>query len=415
MPLLNYRPKRGRRSLWILALLGLTACGGSTKSEGQVDSQTGDPSGTDAGATTGGSAGTVTGSGGQADTGLGGAAGAVPEGAGGRPAPGSGGTEGSGGADVGTGGTNLSGTPGIGATAGSGGTATGTGGSAGTNLGGAPGSGGASAGAGGTGGPSLGGAPGSGGASAGAGGTGGPSLGGAPGSGGASAGAGGTGGSSLPGVGGDAGSGGQPGTCDEAAPALEQFVPDGVACTFVVRMSYTDYELIAYQVVCGDPRLDVTEAEARTTASQDTGFDFSGAHLCSEPDEDRLFAFEDPPSDFGAVGVVSAYTGLTVFGGSVIWSGAGEIVYPADWRPAAELGTCDPPDLVPSPRAIGPAYLSFDMMAPVTRVWSTALPLVMSLQDVSFQNVAVMFYPRTVGELDLDTAEFIVFVNWDWV
>ncbi len=396
MHLLTNEPTRAWRCLIAVALAGLTACGGSTRSEGEVDAQTGDPIGADAGATNGGAAGVLPGIGGQPDPGFGGVAGTAAVGIGGTVAPGFGGSIGVGGAGSGGGGTGGTVAPLAGGTTGSGGRASaGAGGSGGTNLGGAAGSGGTN----------LGGAAGSGGTN----------LGGAAGSGGVNAGAGGAGGSSLPGIGGSAGSAGQPGTCDEAAPALEQFVPDGVACTFVVRLSYTSVEPIAYQVVCGDPRLDVTEAEARVTASQDTGFDFSSAHLLSDPDQDHLFAFEDPPSDLGAVAVVSTYTGLTVFGGGVVWGGAGEIVYPTGWRPATELGYCDPPDLVPPPHAVGPAYVSFDMMEPVARVWSTALPMVMSLQDVTLHSVAVMFYPRTVGYLDTSTAEFVVFVNWDWV
>ena len=243
-------------------------------------------------------------------------------------------------------------------------------------------------------------------------------LGGAPGTGGSGtggwvfAGAGGDAGS----AGGDAGSAGQFPACEDAASALEQLIPDDQACTFIMRLTFTTREPLGYQIVCGDPRLDVTEEEARATATEATGW--TSWSLASDPELDELYVFEERSGDYGAVGVVSAYTGLMLFGGRMYWYEHGGIGHPTEWRSTDELQRCDPPDELPLARPVG-SYSGLDLSEPVLRVWSTALPRAMSLQAVSLHSIAVLVFTPMLtyplGGFDASTAEIIVFVNWDFV
>jgi hypothetical protein len=372
MPRFPWPLPRSGNHPWLLALTALTACGGRVRSAAPLETG-GSAAGGAASASSGGARASGGDGGGEARSG-GNPGGSRPASTGGVSA----GTAGFSGA-VGADGAM----PGVGAAGGS----AGTGGVPAALLGGAGGHAGGGAAEAGEGGRSF------------------AELGG-------SAGSGGTGGSIPLGA---AGGAGQPSTCEQQAAALEQLIPDALACTLVVRLDTTDVEILAYTLVCGDPRLDATEDEARTTASIDSGFDFTAAPQTAEPDRDQLYVFELPSNDFGAVGVVSVYTGLTVFAGGIVWAGTGEIEFPSGWSLATELGSCAPPDLVPTPSVVGPATATFAPMDPTLRVWSTALPRALSLQDASLLNVAVMLYPRTVGAFDPTTSEYIVFVNWDWV
>jgi len=351
------------------AILALASCGGST--DGAADSHSGATGGSGGDAASGGPGGSASGTGGQDVSTSGGA----PSGIGGQD------VSASGGAPSGIGGQDVSA---------SGGAPSGIGGQDVSTLGGAPGTGGS--------------------------GTGGWVFAGAGGDAGSAGGDAGSAGGDAGSAGGDAGSAGQFPACEDAASALEQLIPDDQACTFIMRLTFTTREPLGYQIVCGDPRLDVTEEEARATATEATGW--TSWSLASDPELDELYVFEERSGDYGAVGVVSAYTGLMLFGGRMYWYEHGGIGHPTEWRSTDELQRCDPPDELPLARPVG-SYSGLDLSEPVLRVWSTALPRAMSLQAVSLHSIAVLVFTPMLtyplGGFDASTAEIIVFVNWDFV
>jgi len=189
------------------------------------------------------------------------------------------------------------------------------------------------------------------------------------------------------------------------------------SCSGVVRLDYTTLDILGWQLVCG-PYTAVTEADARSQAQTDTGFGSSGAML-NPADPGDEYVFYQAPGDFGGCASVSARTGKSVFGGSIIWMGTGDITYPTTWRSVDTLGE-DCPRLPHAVTAVGYDLVSgssldaSEVNAAVDVVWSTALPEGMATSGYIFDAV-VLLYPRTMGGFDPSTAEYIVILNGGWL
>ncbi len=248
---------------------------------------------------------------------------------------------------------------------------------------------------------------------------GGGASGGAGGSG-ASSGAGGDGGQGGAGQGGSGGAGqggGAPSDCAALAQAIAAQAAGVVTCTSVVRLDYTSHAVLGYRIQCG-PYAQTTEAEARAAAQTDTGFGAAGQSLAGAAPEDD-YVFYESPGDFGGAAAVSARSGLTAFGGGIVWDGAGDITYPAAWDPPAGLGDkCTPASTPPAARGFdlrgGSALPAADVDAALAVVWQTALPDGLWAGGYVF-DAMVLLYPRTVGAFDPATAEWIVLVNSGWL
>ncbi|MFO0587080.1 MAG: hypothetical protein U0441_06070 [Polyangiaceae bacterium] len=241
----------------------------------------------------------------------------------------------------------------------------------------------------------------------------------------------GTGGATTGGTGGETGgttvtttSGGAGGTtvttpeCVAAADAIAKMTGGaGSACTSIVRLDYQTWTIKGWQMVCGGYAA-VTEAQARATSQTDTGFGQNGQLLSGANPMDELVFYESP-GDFGGVGVVSADTGLTVFGGGIVWSGTGQMTYPKTWLPPETLGAgCVPAAAPPGTRGWdlsgGMVMPVQDQQAAMDVVWGTALPDGLLKGGYLFDAV-VLLYPPTVGVLDPTKAEWIVLLNSGWL
>lgn len=247
------------------------------------------------------------------------------------------------------------------------------------------------------------------------------STGGSGGSGGSGAigGSGGSGGSGATGgSGGSGGAGGQ--TCAGLSDQIASQVSGPQTCTTTVRLDYQSLDILGFQIFCGVYG-QVDEAQARATAQGDTGFGTTGSLLSGPEPVGDEFVFFQAPGDFGGVGVVGARHGLTVFGGSIIWMGTGEISYPATWQAAADLG----PDCIPETNALPPEGRGFELESgtaldaneidgALTQAWVTALPDgLMQVSDVF--DAMVLLYAPEVGGMNPDTAEWIVLLNSGWL
>jgi hypothetical protein len=208
--------------------------------------------------------------------------------------------------------------------------------------------------------------------------------------------------------------------CDALSQAISAETAGAHACTAVVRLAYETRAILGYELLCARYG-QVDEATARQAAYDDTGYGLEGTVLSGQDPEDE-YVFYESPGDFGGVGVVSVRNGITVFGGSIVWSGTGEITYPTAWRPASEIG----PDCVPTVSASPPAARGIDLSggqgemdqtridAAMNEVWATALPDGMWRNQYVF-DAMVLLYPRTVGIMNPATAEWIVLVNFGWL
>lgn len=200
-----------------------------------------------------------------------------------------------------------------------------------------------------------------------------------------------------------------PADCSVAAEAIARLA--GPFCTTVLRLDYRTRAPLGWNLQCGAPS-SPTEAEARKALAP-------YAPPYTTPDSYALrptvapfpFVFHVPPSDFGAVGLVSRRTGVVAFAGGVVWSGRGEIAFPTAWRPATELaGSCVGPALPPTDRFLPSGELVDDSKAALDAAWSTALPL--GLAKVHrLVGAFVLGYPRTVGGLNPAAAEWVIVIE----
>lgn len=214
---------------------------------------------------------------------------------------------------------------------------------------------------------------------------------------------------------GTGGSGGAVNLCEAAINAIAGVTQVGGACTTTVRLDYQSKKLLGHHFTCGGYQ-SPTEAQARATAQADTGFGQNGQQVASDTPADA-FVFYESPGDFGGAAAVSRTTGLSVFGGGIVWSGTGQITYPQGWLPPSALGPgCGPSPMIPPPKSRGfdlrggGPLPDAEVKAALDVVWSTALPLGLAKTAYLFDAV-VLLYPRTVGAFDPNNAEWIVLVD----
>ena len=202
-----------------------------------------------------------------------------------------------------------------------------------------------------------------------------------------------------------------------AALQGEIYQTPGQSCTAIVRLDHDSLALLGFELVCGK-YASVTESQARAAAFADSGYGQAGQMLNAQSPEDA-FVFYESPGDFGGCAAVSARTGLTVFGGSIIWMGTGQITHPKTWRAVGPLGAnCPPAGGVPKSQGYdlvnGAALAQTDVDKAVAVVLKTAIPGAMWKGGYVFDAV-VLRYPRSVGAFDPTSAEWIVLVNGGWL
>ncbi len=184
--------------------------------------------------------------------------------------------------------------------------------------------------------------------------------------------------------------------------------------TVTVRLDHNTFNPIGYAVIGGAPGT-ISEEDARTAANEDTTFG-DGAML-NPADPNDAYVFFSAPGDFGGASAVDALTGKTVFGGSIVWMGAGEISYPTDWRGGDELAPGCPSDtgITGSNHydlVDGTTLSAEDAAAAINALKNTALPAAMArVEGMYTGRVVVIRYPRTVGAFDPSTAEWIILLK----
>lgn len=221
------------------------------------------------------------------------------------------------------------------------------------------------------------------------------------------------------------------GDCEALRGSMSSQVARGMSmqCTGVVRFDYESLEPLGYQVFCAD-NASIDETAARATAAQDLDL----ASLPSGPDAgdlisnpaasvtggDELYVFFKSPADFGHVAVVNARNGLTLFGGSIMWMGSGDVLYPTQWRPVSALGSgCSDPSLnlgrVTSFDLNSSGGSTLDQQRVMQALTDTVMPGALLDGTAAYlKNAVILLYPRRVGAFDPSTAEYVVFVNAGW-
>ena len=198
--------------------------------------------------------------------------------------------------------------------------------------------------------------------------------------------------------------------CSSIATALAGNLPSTGSCTAIVRLSSTNLKIVGHAFVCG-PTVAVSEAAARATANVDSGYGdgtlVSGANPVDE------WVFYTSPGDYGGVSAVSSRTGLSVFGASIVWAGAGKVLYPTTWQKGDIGKACASPPL-PAVRGIelylGKKLRDARTFAAAAAVWRTAIPAALA-QVGTIRDVLVLLYPPSPGSRPTAPPEYVVFVN----
>ena len=206
--------------------------------------------------------------------------------------------------------------------------------------------------------------------------------------------------------------------CDTIIDAIASVMKGPEARTAVVRLDHGSHAILGFDVKCA-PYAATDEATARATAQADTGQGQGGQSIAgAQPDDE--WVFWQAAGDFGGSAAVSRRNGTSVFGGTTVWSGKGDITYPKAWQPPSTIGLgCGQTGLMlPQARGYdlgtGQELAAGDVNAALEAVWNTAVPAGLSKNGYVF-DAMVLLYPRTVGAFDPTTAEWIVIVNGGWL
>ena len=215
------------------------------------------------------------------------------------------------------------------------------------------------------------------------------------------------------------------------APALAEFYnrsdPYGLA-TAIITLDFQTLGLkAAYLVQRGvcDTGSGASDEQLRRTFGavfSAGGYDWASRLLEGDTSQGNLWGFDISrvgdfvvllmePSDFGGVAVSHPCTGEVLFAGSIVWSGRGQQLYPADPIPPYALQRAS--GQAASPQRIDVAGYSVDEEAGMA-AWNSVLDLnlVEELASAPY-SVLVYLYPRTVGIFDPVTADWVILLQRD--
>lgn len=123
--------------------------------------------------------------------------------------------------------------------------------------------------------------------------------------------------------------------------------------------------------------------------------------------------FYQSPIDFGNLSIISARTGLTVFEGTTIWMGTGQVETLAQWLDASEAASgCSLSTQITIPAFVDFSPPSLGYKTALKNLWeTTAIPMALSNTDNILQDGAVYPYAPRVGMFDPSVAEWVILLN----
>jgi hypothetical protein len=211
------------------------------------------------------------------------------------------------------------------------------------------------------------------------------------------------------------------------------FDPSSVTCTdgsiaAVIRLDFFSLEPKGYLLFTGDGE-PVTEAEAAAIAEAAPADDYAGNDyeaVDDNPADGDVAVLLDDPGDFGGEAIVDLRTGTLLFKAGVVWGGEGEIHAPETWEAPDGLGHLS--SNAPAPTALDVikepclwwedeacyTYAENTMKETPCTTGEDALTVVRHTRQVheiaacGDYRAAAVFWARTVGGVDFDTAEWIV-------
>ncbi|KIG14396.1 hypothetical protein DB30_06871 [Enhygromyxa salina] len=203
------------------------------------------------------------------------------------------------------------------------------------------------------------------------------------------------------------------GADDSCAPALadlQQKLADeqdnGNSCALVLRFTYESAEFLGWHINCAPPTPDLSLDEAQMMSAW-PGDDESGT-------EDAYVLYTEP-GDFGGVTYISKRSGM-LFEGSIVWGGMGDILHPEHVEDPLMLGTgcldTQPPAAV---EVWAYNFVGGDLQVlpdESSAVWDVLWDTAALYAVTPGSTIAMIAYPRSVGDFVSDVAEFVVIIDY---
>lgn len=111
-------------------------------------------------------------------------------------------------------------------------------------------------------------------------------------------------------------------------------------CTAVIRADYLSYRLKGFSFVCGLSGLSkssLNNMSDKDAHKQIVDLESKPLHYYNIIHVANQTIFYRSPSDFGTAIIVSQYSEMPVFGGSIVRDGSGSVFYPKEWTPIEKL------------------------------------------------------------------------------
>jgi hypothetical protein len=206
-----------------------------------------------------------------------------------------------------------------------------------------------------------------------------------------------------------------PASCQQQQPlvALDDGCDDEV-CHVLIRLDYLTLHVRGWSAI-GGPRMSVDASGAQAAASEAfAGHEYLGGEPMLSGPAAGVFRVGISPSDFGAVALVGADSGLVIMAGGVVFGGRGDYWTPAEWQPASDIA-CGDEAAVPDEQQLDDSAScmdGFDGSAPGSA--SDALQVALRtnlaahLAEQGAFSALVLLYTPTVGSCDPSVADYVV-------
>jgi hypothetical protein len=205
-----------------------------------------------------------------------------------------------------------------------------------------------------------------------------------------------------------------PASCPQQQPlaALDDQCDDEV-CHVLIRLDYLTLHVRGWSAI-GGPRMSVDASAAKAAASDAfAGHDYLGNEPKVSGPAAGVFGVWIEPSDFGAVALIGADSGLVIMAAGEVWSGRGDYWTPAAWNPASDVA-CGDDATTPGEAQLDDDSCTDSAGGPAHGSASDALDVALHTNlaaHLAAQGAfaaRVFLYTPTVGSCDPSVADYVV-------
>ncbi|MCA9518916.1 MAG: hypothetical protein KC635_28465, partial [Myxococcales bacterium] len=184
--------------------------------------------------------------------------------------------------------------------------------------------------------------------------------------------------------------------------------------TVAIHLDEDRRTILGYVMDASDATAPVSEADALAAASG--ALDYPNPARIA-PEVASLLLFSARGGDFGGVAVVGAFTGSVFLAFDIVWTGNGQVTYPAAWRSAEELGggcapgTLELGDVRRVPLDLGVGFFEEHVPVVLATVFSTALASAVTAGGMRVDETVVIQVPRYPTSGDTSAHQWVVVLS----